>query len=277
MTTPQGQELPNSAPVAAEEPTGTGPAVPSAPAPEADNKPIYWQQLEQLPEDVRPLVEPVFKDWDAGVSKRLQSVHSEYEPYKALVDEYEAEALQQAVQLAQALEANPEAFARNLLEAYGIDLGQGAASPPQSAPAVMPDATDPSALPDDPRFARLDQHEQLLQTMAEALLAERQEKALAQSSAQLDTVLNDLRTQYGEFDENYVLTHIANGVDPLQAVGMFHTAVEAYMAKQNQPDAPQVIGQGGGYPSQQVDPTTLNNQDTEKLIVDMLRAANQQG
>jgi hypothetical protein len=57
----------------------------------------WAEYLEPLPESVRPLVEPAFKEWDAQVTKRFQSLHSEYEPYKQIIDDYEPDALAQAV------------------------------------------------------------------------------------------------------------------------------------------------------------------------------------
>lgn len=252
-----------------EESASTGTPVVEA-TPTEETRPVYWNELNSLPEDVRPLVEPIFKEWDTNVAKRLQGVHSEYEPYKPLFDEWEPEALSSALGLAQALEENPQEVIAQLAEAYGIDLGQGAASPQQSEPQAVEE--DTSTEPDDPRF-------QLLEALARTVIEEREQRSMAEAQAELDTVLEGLRQQYGDYDENYVLSLIANEVEPEQAVAMFQQSVQQYAAKLNAPqaNAPTVLGQGGGYPSQQVDPATLSNKDTEALVAQMLRAANQQG
>lgn len=268
MTTPENAPLQGQE--AAADPTGLAvePAVTEAPV----ENPPYWNELQELPESVRPLVEPVFKKWDAGVGQRLQSVHSEYEPYKPLFDEWEPDALSQAVQIAQALETDPQAFVQAIMEAYKIDLGQGVAD---QQPVVTPEFDENG--PIDPRYqALLDQQaqqDQLLQTMANAMISERQAAEQATSMQQLEQTLAQLRTEQGDFDETYVLGLIANNVEPAQAVEMFKQAVSQYAAPKV--EAPVIMGQGGGYPSNQVDPAGLDDKATKDLIVQMLRAANQ--
>jgi len=250
---------------------GTGPVEQEGGATN-DGQPPWADYLTDLPDSVRPLVEPKFKEWDASVTKRFQSLQSEYDPYKPLIAEYEPDALQQAVHLAQAMEANPQEFLARVAEAYGIEFGS------DQGTADQQELEEP-ADNDDPYAQRFQQHEQLLQTMAEAMINERQQQEHAQADWELDGMLTELATKHGEFDEAFVLTQVANGVPPEQAVQNFQSIVQGYAQKLNQPSqqAPSVVsGGGGGYPSQQVNPNSLNSQGRKDLIVQMLRAANEQ-
>jgi hypothetical protein len=226
------------------------------------NDPPYAKYLNELPESVRPLVEPHYKAWDADVTKKFQSLHSEYEPYKPLFDEYEPDALQDAVQLIQTLEADPKGFLERLQAVYGSDNEQGSAD--QSNEPEEPESNSI-----DPRYAQL---EQLVQVMAEQMLNQRQQTEEQQYQEQLDSVLSQLHTDHGDFDDNYVLTLISQGVEPEEAVKHFNNAVTAYATKLQAPaaNAPTVIGAGGGYPSQAIDPGKLDNKSAKDLVIQML-------
>jgi hypothetical protein len=65
------------------------------------------------------ILEPYVKQWDAGVTKKFQDLHSQYAPYKDLGD---PETLQQAIGLYQALNSDPQAFFEAMQEAF--DEGQ---------------------------------------------------------------------------------------------------------------------------------------------------------
>ena len=95
----------------------------------------YAEQLATLPESVRPLVEPIFKDWDSKVTERFQKVHSEYEPWKDVTTKYDPESVQQAIALAQYLQDDPKGLYERLAEAYGFATEQGQGQPQQPAQA----------------------------------------------------------------------------------------------------------------------------------------------
>lgn len=235
-------------------------------APVDDNTPPWAEYLTPLPESVRPLVEPVFRDWDASVTKRFQSLHSEYEPYKPFFDEYEPSALQQALVIVQQMESDPQKFIQEVMEAYELQPEQGTTTNPQ----VQQEDID-----DDPynqRFAKL---EEMLGVLAQTIVEERSTAQQQQEDAQLEQVLTDLKSKHGDFDDVYVLTLMAQGMDGEAAVGQFKSTIGSYAAKLNAPanNAPVVAGQsGGGYPTTPVNPGDLNSADTKALVVQMLEA-----
>lgn len=241
---------------------------------------LYAEYLERFPSSLHPLATEVFKEWDGNVTKRIQSVHSEYEPYKPVFEAYEPDAIQQAVALAEAMERDPVAFYEAMANAYGLGQQdtqqQGQEFANQQGPAVDLDADDPYAV-------RLQQHEQLLETMGRALLSERQEREQAiiqqQEAEAYESMMSELQEKYGEFDVNYVNTLLANGADPDAAVQYWQQQVETFAQQRLAPNqtAPVVMGAGGGTPSVQRDVENLSSQETRRLVEDMLRQAAESG
>jgi hypothetical protein len=238
--------------------------------------PAWKEILDQLPEEFHPLVTPKLEAWDSGVQTRFQNLQSEYEPYKTFIEqEVDPEYLVQAAQLAAAIEQDPERVYKALQEAYGY--GQGVAD---TTEVTDPDDTDD---PDDPIAARLAEHERMLERMAETFMAEQDARAAQEGESVLDEYMAALHEAYPKgFDDTYVLNQIASGVDGEKAVESFYSLVESYGGKvettttSTAPSAPPILGSGGGTPSERVDPRQLGNADTEKLVAELLRAANEE-
>jgi hypothetical protein len=255
------------------EPTGQGPegteppgTATGTPPTQEETLPPYHQELEALPESVRHLVEPVFKEWDSKTTQRFQELHTQYEPYKPVLESgYDPSTIQQTIALAEALEQDPQAVVAALAEAYGIDLGR------QNEELDEEDDEDEDSDP------RLKQHEEMLATMAQYLMTQQQEQQQAQEDDLLDQALAELQEKHGAFDERYVLTLLANGYDPEQAVLEYKNAIQQATGGQPvKPQAPTILGSGGGTPTTTIaNPSELNPKDTKNLIVEMLKAANQ--
>lgn len=240
---------------------------------------IYAPYLEKFPTSLHGIARDVFKEWDGNVTQRLQKVHSEYADYKNLIDEYEPTALQTAVQIAEALESDPQGFYQALAESYGfstVEQGQQVAEAltgQQHVPGQQQPLDEY-----DPITQRLNQQEQLLQTMGEALLAERQAQQQMLEEQYEDDLyeqtMEALTEAYGEFDVNYVNALLAQGWDPEQAVAQWQQAVGQYAQQQLAPNqtAPVVMGAGGGVPSIQRETENLSSQETRRLVEEMLRA-----
>lgn len=282
MTTPnendvQGQEVeqPYVAPDSGTDDSGSQ---------QQNQEDIYAPYLEKFPTSLHSIARDVFKEWDGNVTQRLQKVHSEYEPYKAVIDQYEPEALQTAVQIAEALDSDPQGFYTALAEAYGFttaEQGQQVAEALTGQPHVgqVPQGQQQNPLDAyDPITQRLNQQEQLLQTMGEALLAERQQQQemlqMQQEDELYEQTMTALEEAYGPFDQAYVNALLAQGYDPEQAVAQWQQAVGQYAQQQLAPNqqAPVVMGAGGGTPSIQRDTENLSSQETRRLVEEMLRA-----
>lgn len=241
-------------------------------APEAPpQEPVspYAEHLESLPESVRPLVEPIFKKWDADVTQRFQQVHSQYEPYKAwepIASEYDPDTVQQAIQLAQVLNEDPRRVYDALAENFGYASEQGHADP---------DAEDDSEFDGPVIDPRLQTVEEMTNAMAEIMLSQQRIQQEAQEDAELDAYLNDLKSKHGDYDEEYVLAHMHMGFSGEEAIAKYQQLIG--QARQTAPVAPAILGSGGGLPSNAIDPAQLSTKDTKALVAQFLAQANNQG
>lgn len=229
--------------------------------PDTSNTAPWSNYLTDLPDSVKPLVEPIFRQWDADTTKRFQSVHSEYEslkPYQEIVSAgWDYNDVQQAIQLAATLNDNPQAIYDALVENYGYGQEQG-----QEAEQEVEQV--------DPRFAQL---EQMTNQMAEIMVAQQAEQTAKREDAELDTLLSSLKTEHGDYDEKFVLARMFAGDSPQEAVAAFQQAIGTYAA--NRPAPPVIMGSGGGLPSQTVNPASMSERDRKALITQMLAQAAQ--
>lgn len=227
-----------------------------------EQKAPWAEYLEPLPESVRPLVEPTFKKWDADVTQRFQQYSQTLEPYKAwdpVIQEFQdPQVAQQAAALMQAINEDPERVYRALAEQFGFG-DQGAEEP----------TTEESSPEDyvDPEFAT---YRQMTENMAAIMLAQQQAEEAAREDAALDNYLTELKTKYGDFDDEYVLAHMHLGMDGEQAVAKFQGLLNQRLAQV--PTAPTILGAGGGLPSQAIDPAQMNSKDVKNLVAQMLAA-----
>ena len=231
--------------------------------PDTSNTAPWSNYLTDLPDSVKPLVEPIFRQWDADTTKRFQSVHSEYEslkPYQEIVSAgWDYNDVQQAIQLAATLNDNPQAIYDALVENYGYGQEQG-----QEAQQIDEEEQV------DPRFAQL---EQMTNQMAEIMVAQQNEQTAKREDAELDTLLNSLKEEHGDYDEKFVLARMFAGDSPQEAVAAFQQAIGTYAA--NRPAPPVIMGSGGGLPSQTVNPASMSDRDRKALITQMLAQAAQ--
>lgn len=239
----------------------------------AEQKAPWSSYLEDLPESVRPLVEPKFKEWDSNVTQQFQKVHSDYAPYKAYEPIVQAghdpELVLQAIQFAEAFQENPEAVYKAMQEAYGFGGEQGQGTSSEQVPETEDDQYDP-------RFLEL---EQTTQTLAQIMAAQYEEEQAQQLDQALDDEITAAKEKHGDFDETVVLGWCAANpqLSIEQAAVRYNQAIEAAVAKRQAPNVPTIMGGGGSLPSQAIDPAKLTRSDTKSLVAQYLEAANREG
>lgn len=273
------------------------PPVPSAPpaAPvQNGNLPPYAKHLEKVPEGFRPLVEPTFKEWDADVTRRLQEVHSRYEPYKQFLDAQVApEQLREAMDLYRMMVENPERIYEAMGQHLGITQQQAGAEQGQEADEDEFDlgGEDPHFdLEKDPRFKAYAQQQQELarqqQIIVESMQQARQQQEEAEGEAWLNQrtqeITADLQQKGIEPDWDYVLTLASSlmehkGMDHDKAldtaVGSYVTKVQSYMQRPTAgQSAPMVLPTSGGTPSTQT-PVFESGKQRREYGAAALRAA----
>lgn len=258
-------------------PEGAGdnaPIIPDTPQEDSVN-PAWSTLLDKLPTSLHSIVVPELKAWDSNVQTLTGKVHSEYEPYKVFKDQgIAADQLNEAYTVYQAMNENPAAFIEAVSNYYGITPEQGQPPAPNSEEVQE---TDPLDLSQNPEFLRI---KGIAETLGQAELQRVQAAKQADEDARLDAELNRLRTEKGDFDQDYVLNKAMTGKISLeQAVdaynNMISTQVQAYQQKLGA--APVVMGAGGGTPSTAITPDQLKDEGTRRsLIANMLARAKQQ-
>lgn len=230
--------------------------------------------LADLPDSVKPLVQPTFEKWEADTTRKFQELHSQYEPWKEFTSSVDPTYAQQAVQLAQLMETDPERVYKALQEQYKYG---------EQGPAGTTATSDPDDDDVDPRDARITQLEEYMGNIAQFLEGQQTQQETNQAHSALDAVMADLHTEHGAFSDKVVLTYIANGADPQQAVQLMkqELADMGYVPKTEvaKPLVPVITsGAGGGAPvGEPVDWSKASSKDTQKAIVQMLAQAAQQG
>lgn len=235
--------------------------------------------LENIPEEDRNVVERYVKDWDGNVTRKFQEIHDSYKPYKEFGEVEEIKAWKQ---VADTLTSNPQYVFELLAEELGVDLktlqspppGNQTQQPPtnQTAPVGNQSQQAPQfqALPEEFQ-QKFDQQQQLLEQLAKVVIQDRQSQQAAQQEVELDNYLKDLRSRKGDFDEEWVLLKMYNGMDGEKAVDEFH---QKYGGMQR-PTAPPPLT-GGGIPAQQQNVKEMSRNDVQSLVAGILGATKQQ-
>lgn len=247
--------------------------------------------LGRVPEEHRALLEPYVKQWDAGITRRFQELQSRYAPYEELGD---VEELQQAVNYARLLEANPWAVYGVLEQALrsgefgprpqGQPQGQQQGAPQGQPQPVAPQGQDQglpgSELTNLPpavqqQLAKVAQLEQTVLALGQHILGQQSQQQQAQEDEQLDNYLSQLHEEFGDFDDQWVLMKVYN--DPNTPVeqhvqawsDLINQRVQGIVQKNG--NVPNLLGGGGGAPpADAASVKGLSRSDTKSLVASIL-------
>lgn len=230
--------------------------------------------LKEIPEQDRAIVEKYIKDWDAGVTKKFQSIHEEYKPYKTLGS---AQELQAAMQLNQYLQEDPVAFFQQLqetlaeLEEQGIIMSD---FDPGQIPPELPQGLQPTQGQNPAESDRIAQLERQLSELNNNFQQSAQERADAAQMAELDKLMTNLHNTHGAFDDDWVLLQMSRNMSPENAVQSWNKMIEDKVSSSPRKPIPNVMGGGGSIAGNQVDPSKLSASDRVKYIAQMIQSAN---
>lgn len=241
--------------------------------PQAGGHPAWQQILSQIPSELHAQVIPTLQEWDAGVSRRFQKIHDEYAPLKRF-EEVDPDEIKEALDVYQALVNDPATTWEAIGRVYGLSpqqVSQVAADPYGEGESDDFDLGDlPPAIRD--RLSKLDVHEKVLEAITGELLQRQETERVSQEDAEFEEYLDALREEYGEYDEDYVVGLIASGVDGEEAVARFQQFTQQYAQQSQSRQAPRVMSGGGGIPNNAPpDVSRLSNQDTQRLVEELLR------
>lgn len=234
---------------------------------EGQGHPAWKEVLDVLPTSLHPIVTPALSKWDQGVQERFQQVQSKYDPYNSFIENnIPPEQIEQSLELARMMREDPHGLYARMGEYFS--MGQNDQGQPENEEDEF-DIGD-----DNPEWAKakaeLEQNQKIL---AQGLQAMMQEKANAEAEAKLESDLKSLREKHGDFDEEFVLTYALNNGNSLEAGVKKYNELVGRLKGSPAPGSnlPTPIAPGGATPSSAVDPTTLNNQDTKSLVVNLLQ------
>lgn len=240
--------------------------------------------LAAVDETDRETVAKYIDKWDANVQRRFAEKDQALRPYRELGD---PETLSQAMQIFNLLQNSPEVLYQALSEQFGQQ--QQGISPSSQGPLNqpgnqnlqfqgLPDELSPLAPVFDQFGQRLNQYEhrfnqlgQTLDAVSKFLVTQHQQTQQAQEDQQIEQYFGLLKTEFGEFDEEYVISKMLAGMDGAEAVQQFKALVQQQVnANSTQPNVPTVLSGGGGAPQTQRRPEELSQAETRDLVASVL-------
>lgn len=250
---------------------------------------MYDKYLAAIPKGLHGTVTEAFKTWDADVTKRSQEQQSRYAPYQSLIDSgSDPQQLQAAQEFMAWMQEDPKAALALAAETFGVDFagnptdGQGEPDQAQTAGEGTPAGGE---IP--PWFAEhqksFQAQQQLVETMAQALVQQHQGQQMEQTVGELETHLRSAATA-AQVDldnpqaQDYILSRMAMTPDSVPPEKAAADAVKAWTdltgairGSAASAGVPPVMGAGGGMPTQQVDPATLSTADRRKQVAENAR------
>lgn len=240
--------------------------------------------LAAVDEADRAIVQKYIDKWDANVTRRMTEQARQFEPYRNLGD---VEQLQRAVQLYEYFQQNPQDIYQRLHAAYGQQQQQQFQQGQQFGLQQNGQGLDASQIPEefapyfqqfDQRFGQFDQRfnqfqqqtASVLEALANHVLAERRTQAERQQDEELDKYLGLLKTEFGEFDEEYVLTKMQAGMSGDQAVQAWNKLVQERINAQRTPPPGPTLNGGGGTPPTGKNVAELSRDETRQLVASVL-------
>ena len=254
------------------------------PGEESQGHPAWQSILDQLPDDLQPLIRPELEKWDQSVSGKLQEARSAYEgfdPYKPLVENnVPMERIQQALWLAHQLDENPQGVVEQAIKAF--DLGYVPRSEVVTPP--VDDSNDEGyedfsmeSLEKNPIFL---QYKEKADKIEEALSAQQQKEEEAEAATAFEKYLTELHETHGDFDDLYVTALMSQGADPVSVISGYQETIKAAaaaMLEGTKPDpvVPIVMGEegtsGSGLAQENTRMGSLSNGQTNDLVLEFLK------
>jgi len=244
--------------------------------------------LEQIPEAERAALMPHITKWDAGHTRRLMEVESQYAGLAPYAD-YDPEDLEMAARVWDMFNQDPTGTIEMLQRASG---GQGAPQQQPQFPQQQPQQVAPGQpgfvpqLQQQPQYAQLPPHvEQMLQQQQraiESMALNQQQQLQAQrdqeADAQFEQYIESLHRELGDFDDSIVINNLAAGMEPAQAVQAFRAQWQPVAQASNggQPVPPPVpVLNGGSAVSGQVPIAQASDKQRRATVAQMLEHARQ--
>lgn len=237
----------------------------------SDNNPAWNDLLGVIPAELHNQVTPHLQKWDQNFDK----VQSQYAPYKDFAEsQVPAENISYALNVMQEIEKNP----MGIIEALTSYAKENSLWQDPSVAEEDPEGQGQvgDELPDITQHPKFMEMQQLVETIGQQLLQERQTKQEQAEDAQIEDELGTLEEEFGEFDRNWVLQRAVMAADAGENVESLKPFVEQYrqfeqgIIEKSKRPAPRLMPSGGQAPQNTVDVTKMSPAERRQYIVDRL-------
>lgn len=259
----------------------------------------HWNKiLSAIPAEYHEQIIPTLREWDGGVTRKFQEIHKQYEdykPYEQFVKQgLDPNFVQQSVQLANELQADPRNTVSRINEAWNLGyvapeaVNQLQQQQDPTGTGFLDESGTEMDITKHPQFQAMLQAVQSLQTNFEQSNQQREEEQLL---AEFEAELDEAEAKYSEkklpFNRDFVTALVAQGQDIDSAVTEYHKVLAASGVKiadeaaQTDSGAAQQMdfsflpmGDEGtinsGVPQQPVNFGTMNNNDLNATVEQLL-------
>lgn len=214
-----------------------------------------------FPEDQRAELAPKLKERISAYETQLQS----YKPWDDLQKSgVTPEHASSALQIFSTIENNP----REVYETIGKYLN----ITPAQAKEVVKEVQQGDD--EDPRIVKMQQQ---LDTMAQVMIAQRQqttqEEMAAQQDAAIEKELTELKKKHGDDvpEDEILMRMLHKNMTAEQAFEEYSSRVSQIRSTR---PSPMIMGSGGTVPSRRIDVTKLDNVQAKNLVTQMLEHGN---
>lgn len=235
--------------------------------------------LANVPAQDRAIVGRYIKEWDSGAQKKFREYVDRLKPYETIGKPDE---VTKAVNFTKNFLAKPEeAFKllwKGLEEQYGDDF-EGNLRRILEIEEAMNDELEyeggvefEGGEAPDPReieFQNMQRELEEMRSWKEEFVSSQQ---TAEEMRQLDSVIEAMHTKYGDFDETYIVTRLAEHGNVEQAFKDWQKMIGQYGGSPRQVP-PKVMGGQGGVPQERIQTEKLRNKDRRAAVAAMLEGS----
>lgn len=223
------------------------------------------------PED-REVVGKYITEWDKNISRRFNEKDQEFRPYRELGS---VEELQAAKQLYELIDSDPKYVYDQIGQALGLSSQEV-----KKAVEEGSEEQDEFSKYLSPLEQKLEQQQKILEALARQTMEVSTSTKEKEEDEVLDNYLYELHEEHGDFDEDYVLLKMHQGLSAEDAIEAFQEAVGSFGGGNSQQQRfaplPPALS-GGGVPSNQKSLGEMDNKDIQGLVANIMAGVNHRG
>lgn len=240
---------------------------------EPAENPAWVTLKEKLPKEFHSQIDPILRDWDAGVKRQFEANKSRYSSFDPLIEQgITPDAIQQAMGIVERINSEPIAFFEQMRD---LLLQNGMIEQAEKVQDKIEDLEEEQGQQQasDPRVDQIMQAQQQLVDSVRAEQAQRaQQEAAARTDALIKSELATIESKVGPLPEWAKVELFNRAAFLSDQLNRDVSLTEAYRDMQalrqqmlNQPrpgaQAPRVVPSGGGFPAPTRDKDALKTAD----------------